>query len=223
MKRTKKISTLFFFILILTAQPVLSFEKVNGLCLGLIDYSELQDNDFKRMKKLNITYLRFTVFWEGIEKEKGVFDWRRMDRIISLARNNQIQPVLVIGYLPKYLREKKNTFDFTNSEHIKNYISFLKNIVNRYPDVIYYEIWNEPDLKKFWSYSYKEYIELLKLSSKIIKGYNKKAKVTNGGISGKNISYIRKLLHDTEGYIDFLSIHFYYHWNKPKYMSASCV
>ncbi|MCI5151184.1 MAG: hypothetical protein D3916_17680, partial [Candidatus Electrothrix sp. MAN1_4] len=182
--------------------------------MGLINYSNLQDNDFKNMTNLSIEYLRFTAFWEGIEKNKGVFDWRRMDKIISLAKKNGIKPVLVIGYIPKYLDTNNRTMDTFKKER---YIFFLEKVVRRYPYIKFYEIWNEPDIKIFWKYSYNEYINLIKISYDIIKKNNKNAKVINGGLAKKNISYVQKLLNDTDGYIDFLSIHFYYHWNKPKY------
>ena len=140
-----------------------------------------------------------------------------MDKIISLSKNNHIKPVLVVGYLPGYLKKSNLLHDIEKSGGKSGYALFLTKIVQRYPDVIYYEIWNEPDLKKFWKYSYEEYIKLLKISYTIIKKNNKKAKVTNGGLANKNISYVKNMLNDTLGYIDFFSIHFYYHWDKPKY------
>ncbi len=70
------------------------------------------------------------------------------------------------------------------------YLEFVKNVVKKYSKYInHWEIWNEPNLRRFWpgGPNPKEYHTLLSEASSLIKTMDKNAKVVFGGICGNEV------------------------------------
>lgn len=87
----------------------------------------------------------------------------------------------------------------------------------------YFEIWNEPDIKEFWTSDANEYIQLYATTAKKIKQYNSSLHVGGPAISNIfNESFINPFLDSvvTENLpLDFLSYHLYYYPN-PYYFKV---
>ncbi len=130
------------------------------------------------------------IVWDGVETQKGKYDWTRPDRIYSEASKNGIRMKVVVlaynrldsgeagfGYLPK---------------NMNWYIDFLQKTVERYngdgindasgsPVVDVWEIGNEADIS--WKDTPKNYALLLKKSYQVIKKANPNAKVAFAGLA----------------------------------------
>lgn len=197
---------------------VYAFDKVDGICIGLMNYKKVNMKFFSNLNSMNINFIRVSVFWEGIEKEKGKFNWNRLDHIVNLASIYNKNVLFVIGYLPVWQTNGKYVKKFPTD--VKAYENFLEKLVIRYKNkVFYYEVWNEPNLKEFWNDSFDKYLELLKISYKIIKQNNPNALVLNGGIAinETSLNYFKLLISKSAEFFDIIAVHFYYHWDIPNY------
>ncbi len=95
--------------------------------------------------------------------------------------------------------------------------SFIKAVVekNKARGVIAYEIWNEPDLKGFFSGTTAEYLELLKVAYEEIKKGDPNAHVLSGGIAtmlghhghALNPDLIKRMLVDAQDHYDAICLH----------------
>jgi hypothetical protein len=84
-------------------------------------------------------------------------------------------------------------------------------------DLDYFEIWNEPDLKEFWTGTADDYVKLYRTTARMIKQYDANLKVGGPAISNVfNEDFTNKFLDSvkTENIpLDFFSYHLYYHFN----------
>ncbi|MGE4351537.1 MAG: hypothetical protein AB7E52_05030 [Bdellovibrionales bacterium] len=125
---------------------------------GLID-----DNDMDRLYKLGFRFVRFSVGWTGIERQKSVYTWSTLDTLIAKVRAHHLKMVIpLLGGNPLYdgeiLAPQPNTDHVKTRPHaphsaesIDAYARFAAQAVLRYgtQDIVW-EIWNEPDLARFW-------------------------------------------------------------------------
>jgi hypothetical protein len=81
----------------------------------------------------------------------------------------------------------------------------------------YFEIWNEPDIKDFWTGTPTDYVKLYRITAKMIKQYDQTLKIGGPAISNVfNEDFTNTFLDSVKvGNIplDFFSYHLYYHFN----------
>lgn len=207
---------LLFIALIIVSSNLFAYKKIDGLCLGLIETSKINKKIFKDLQRLHIDKLRIGTFWENIEKSPHNYNWERLDKIYKLSKEYNIDLVFVIGYNPRWMTKGK-PYQKDLPNNMIAYQRFLQELVNRYKDVKYYEIWNEQNDSAYWKSGENAYIEFLKLSYNTIKSSNKNSIVFNGGIANLDLDYIEKLLDNNSNYTDIINVHFYYHWGIPNY------
>jgi hypothetical protein len=107
-------------------------------------------------RDLGLGWMRTVVTWGQIEKEKGIYDWRLLDRIIEEAgRNKQILLTLYSsnGHYCRHQEIKKklpvpfndpNRTPSSRPENMEDYKRFLQAVVSRYKHKIkYWQIENE--------------------------------------------------------------------------------
>lgn len=86
-----------------------------------------------------------------------------------------------------------------------------------YYNITDFEIWNEPDIRDFWTGSVDEYIKLYRTTALKIKNYNPALKVGGPAISNVfNESFINVFLDSVSTYnipLDFFSYHLYFFYN----------
>jgi len=96
----------------------------------------------------------------------------------------------------------------------QQWVGELKKLVQQHPDVIYWQVWNEPNEVGFWypTPSASAYVELLKMAYEAVKEANPNAIVINGGLSGLNPprQYLRDMYAaGASNYFDILALHPY--------------
>jgi len=128
-----------------------------------------------------------------------------------------------IGFMPSALAScKKTVFYYKgNITQPKDYDkwkdlikSLIKYLIKRYgKDEVeswYFEVWNEPNLKYFWSSTKEEYFKLYECTSKAIKNINSNLKV--GGPSTADNKWITDLINNCKEKnitLDFISANHY--------------
>jgi hypothetical protein len=89
---------------------------------------------------------------------------------------------------------------------------FLRHLVHHVGRKIqYYEIWNEPNLPRFWAHpDPAAYTRLLRVAYRAIKAENPRAQVLAGATSGSDVAFIDRLYAaGAKPYFDALSVHPY--------------
>lgn len=104
----------------------------------------IDQNSLDMAKKINIRFIRLTMYWNYIEKTKvhGVYNQTALenyDKMFQLMKANDIIPVIVVhGNAPGS--------DFSNREDAyQRFTDFMIMAVKRWNYIKYWELWNEMD------------------------------------------------------------------------------
>ncbi|MCP4648739.1 MAG: hypothetical protein GY853_01485 [PVC group bacterium] len=121
---------------------------------------------FEKLGELNPPLVRCDFNWFLIEPDEGKFDWEATDNIVSFCEGRGIKILAILGYNPEWADKGFNDPEF----FIEKWVNFVETVVERYKGMInFYEIWNEPNLPRFYQGSRFFYFEnILKPASEVI-------------------------------------------------------
>lgn len=192
------------------------------------------DQEIALMQAAGVRWVRTNVPWNAIEPNvKGSYNAAYLadiDYAISKARGAGMQVVMpVADGVPYWASGDPNkstspdgTHNYQKTYHPANYADyadFFRFVVNRYKaqGVHAYEVWNEPNLARFWAsgVSAAEYTQMLKAAYPAIKQADPSATVVLGGLSGNDRTYLQQVYDNGgKGYFDAAGIHDYA-WGDP--------
>ena len=91
--------------------------------------------------------IRISALWNRIESVQGTYRWDQIDMLVNTAVAAGIQPLVVLQGVPTWTRP-----DFEEGQGFRpEWEAFCTAVATRYAGVVpAYEIWNEPNLDRFW-------------------------------------------------------------------------
>src|SRR3989339_1329143 len=153
------------------------------------------------------------------------YDFEKTDTYVNAVFALGAEPVYRLGYsIEKDVFDNKYRIHNTPPQDLMKWVKVCLNIVKHYDQlgikngkrIKYWEIWNEPNLKNFWTGSAEEFFKLYVTVARVIKEYDPKLQV--GGASfagtGKDWGKFLKYCKDNNAPLDFYSWHTYA--KKPK-------
>lgn len=108
---------------------------------------------------LKIGWIRLTLFWYQTEVSKGVFDWTVPDGEINRATQKHLNVFVTVMGTPGWANGQKPANVPPRAR--QDWVDFVRAAVSRYrytPVVRAYGMWNEPNLKEFWTGTRNEYV-----------------------------------------------------------------
>ncbi len=102
---------------------------------------------------LNVKNIRIPVYWDEIEKEKGVYDFSKYDFIFKEGEKRNVNFIVNVGYrLPRW--PECHLPEWSDCEKIEeeSLLLYIEKVVDRYKDyenIVYWQIENEPFLSSF--------------------------------------------------------------------------
>lgn len=110
--------------------------------LNLTKHTDFVEEDLDLVNLCGLDLMRYSAPWHSIEREKGVYDWKWLDK--ALNRFQELGIELIIDPLhhtsfPDWLAD-----GFANPEFADSYVKFIEQLAARYPWVRFYTIINEP-------------------------------------------------------------------------------
>lgn len=177
---------------------------------------------YDKVAKLGVKLARIQSGWARTEKEKGVYNFEWIDKIVDNFIKRGIEPWVCLCYgNALYNEEAKNVFGavgcvpiFTD-EQKKGWENYVKAFVKHFEGRInYYEVWNEPDGQWCWKHgpNATELGIFTRDTGKYIKEVSPDAKVIGGVLCMRNLAYLSEAFKTGMGnYLDFISFHEYTH------------
>lgn len=180
-----------------------------------------QDRTAAAIGDLGAKWVRLNVQWKYWEyrgpsitiQDSG--SRRAADRSVELARAAGSKVVLMVYNAPDWAAAASSS-EGQVPRSPQDYANFMRTLAAHYRGKVdAYEIWNEPDLQRFWSTgpSATQYTALLKAAYAGVKAGDPDAKVVFGGLSWdytRDGSYLsRAYSYGAKGHFDVLAIHPY--------------
>jgi hypothetical protein len=179
---------------------------------------ELIRGDMELLKRTGINLLRISFGWDGIETEKGKFEWGFWDDYVRMAVDDYgITLIPYICYTPRWnsTGDSTNYWNHTPVDY-DEFGKFVEVLVKRYKDRIKtWELWNEPDIREYWSGNAGDLARLTKIGVQAVRRADPTAKIVLAGLAG-HTEFTLSLFRDygISPYVDIVNCHSYYEtWN----------
>lgn len=168
-----------------------------------------------QVRAAGLGWVRIDFIWAAVEPRKGRYDWRVYDAIAAAAKARGLQVFATLAYTPAWATDGPELTGVPRNPDDWRRICFRA--AKRYRGKItYWGLWNEPNLKQFWSGSRDQYIDvILKVGADAIHTGNPAAQVggpelahltSNGAVW---YDWLRQSLMEAGDRLDFITHHVY--------------
>ncbi|MDX1631503.1 MAG: cellulase family glycosylhydrolase, partial [Thermoanaerobaculia bacterium] len=162
-----------------------------------------------------IDWVRIDFVWAVVEPKPGLVDWTVYDEIVTAARARGLRVLALIGYTPAWATDGSRISGVPRRVH--RWSDFCYRAARRYrDDILHWEVWNEPNLPRFWTGSRLQYIEgILEPAARAIRSANPEARIGGPGlghfVSGEREwhAWLLDILREAGHELDFLTHHAY--------------
>ena len=168
------------------------------------------------------------VAWKDIEPRRGTFDFARLDALCARARASHVRVLLTLGATPGWASARP--LEASNYEpgnqappaDIEDWRRYVDTLARRYRGQIEaYEIWNEPNLKGFYSGTPRELVELSRVAYASVKAVDPSARIVTPSATGlgSGSKWLKAFLAaGGDAYADVVGFHFYVTPGDPELM-----
>ncbi len=186
------------------------------------------DRTIAAMSDVGVEWVRANISWSGGEPLKqGALNegWlREVDYAVRAARASGIQVLMPIADGVPYWASAdpakhidsagKHWNKYWRPTRAVDYGRFVRAMVNRYRGmgVHAYEVWNEPNIRRFWPSGPKasEYLPILAAGSRAIRAADPASTVVLGGLSMNDYDYLAQLYKaGAKKHFDVVAVHPY--------------
>jgi hypothetical protein len=169
------------------------------------------------------------VAWPWIEPEKGKWDFANLDKYLSQAEQNRVDVLLPLGLSPTWASsrpEEKSSFGpgyAANPTNLADWHDYVRTVGTRYKGRVHaYEIWNEPNLKIFYTGSTAQLVQLASVAYQALKEIDPAIIVCSPAFTGPSgiPMFEQYLKAGGAKYADVIGYHFYVNPAPPEEMVA---
>lgn len=168
------------------------------------------------------------VAWPNLEPKKGEWHFEVLDKYVSLANQHHVEVLLPLGLSPAWASARPAESSAyspgfaAEPRDIEDWRNYVRTVATRYKGQIrYYEIWNEPNLQRFYSGSVEQMLILAREAYLILKQVDPLIAVVSPSATGANsgLSWLEEYLRrGGKAYADVIGYHFYVAPKSPEAM-----
>lgn len=204
--------------------------------LRLAQYVSGMSNELEALRKMGVLVLRDGVEWgSGIEPNfkkrynfSGFEPWvtefsknKNTSQVFTFAFNNDLYSGIdgsKVGSSTKYTPTTKNEYD--------NYADMVNVVLDKYPQIDYAQIWNEPLGSGFWKpgWDVPSYANLLGVSGAYVRKEHPETQIVAGSTGKTHVEFLEDIVSTgAYPYFDLFSIHPYVYPNKAEALGGELV
>jgi hypothetical protein len=165
------------------------------------------------LQEIGSKWVRLNVQWKEAEPQKGSYNlwWiAEYTKAVALAQASGQHVIVMVDSAPAWASGSSSSNVPRDPADYAHFMRYLSGTLGLGVDA--YEVWNEPNLQRFWSTgpNAAAYTKLLRAAYPAIKAGNPNAKVIFGGVSGNDYPFIEKAYAaGAKGYFDVMATHPY--------------
>ncbi len=168
------------------------------------------------------------VAWPQLQPGPGKWDFQRLDRYVAMARLTGASILLPLGLTPNWASARpgeKSSYSPGNAAEprdIEDWKRYVQRVAERYKGKIHdYEIWNEVNVRDFYSGSVEAMVTLTREAYRILKEVDPNNRLVSPSVvgGGRDPLWLDEFLQKGGGrYIDIVGYHFYVPKGAPETM-----
>ncbi|MBD3351878.1 MAG: hypothetical protein GF364_10370 [Candidatus Lokiarchaeota archaeon] len=161
----------------------------------------------------NGSWTRIHITWRNVESEEGLYDFSYYDEYIDNASYYGVKIVAMLSHRPHWVDIPGN--HYITEAFLPQWLDFVNATVRRYRYYIKtWEIWNEPNLERFWDGPMEDFYHLANETAKLIHNIDNSIYIISPSFSAASAGYVPPHLAEMFNanimqFIDAISIHFY--------------
>ncbi len=128
-------------------------------------------------------WVKHLILWSEVEPADGQYDWVEFDAFVDAAEFNNLRILVTLVDSPAWARSEGGP---GRPDDMGKFQQFMADVAERYQGrIAAYEIWNEPNLARFWGRQVdpKEYVRLLQHGYRGVKQSDPNALVLFAGLA----------------------------------------
>jgi hypothetical protein len=158
------------------------------------------------------------VAWPNLEPVKGQWHFETLDKYLALAAEHNVGLVLPLGLSPAWASARpseKSVYQpgfAAEPKNIEDWRIYVSTVARHCKGRVHaYEIWNEPNLKLFWTGTVSQMVILTREASKIVHSIDPQALVVSpSATQEKGTDWLTEFLDQGGGeFVDVIGYHFY--------------
>ncbi len=175
-----------------------------------IHFSGAPERDLKLMDQAHIKLIRADLTWTQVERKKGMYNFSKYDALVDSFEKQGGRILFILDYKNRLYGKEKS---IKTEEQINGFARFAGKAAQRYRGrCIIWEIWNEPNIKKFWGEEPdpKNYMALVKATCMAIREADPHAIIIAPATVGCDGNFISKCAQwGLMDLVDGISVHPY--------------
>lgn len=188
----------------------------------LEDYEKGEDlegirNDFRLMHELGVSTWRGSFGWDDLEPERGRYDFAWLHAFAEMAASEGILLRPYIGYTPQWAavgRMGDGAHWNDPPAELGSWTAFVATLareMQRHPNLVSYEIYNEQNTRSWWDGTPAEYFQVLAGAGVAIRASHPGAQVIMGGLMWPDTEWLDWICGELGGgaAFDVLAFHAY--------------
>jgi hypothetical protein len=171
-------------------------------------------SEYDNLTQLDVRWVRVHFSWRDIEKDyDNNWIFTRYDTLMDNATKYNIKVIAMLNYPPAWLN--LSTKAYVPQEFLPHYLDYVNKTVRRYKDTVSaWEIWNEPNLERFWDGPIEDYYELFDQAVDLIHDIDPDLYILGSSLSAAATGWMPPNLEQMFSlgimeHVDAISIHFY--------------
>ncbi len=159
------------------------------------------------------------VDWARVEPQAGVFDFSLLDQYVALAAQRNVKIIYVLGNTPQWASTDPTRVGTQGlpgatapPADVQVWRNFIQTLVTRYRGQIYaYEVWNEVNLKGYWTGSADQMLQMSQIAFQTIKAIDPAAFVLAPSlVAGSGIDFLKNFMASGgDAFTDAVPYHLY--------------
>jgi hypothetical protein len=170
-----------------------------------------------------------SVAWPYLEPQKGKWNFSNLDLYVTQAEQHHVEILLPLALSPPWASARPTEQsgsppgNAAEPKNIADWEDYVRTIAIRYKGRIHeYEIWNEPNLKAFYTGSVPQLVEMARIAYTTLKEIDPMNLVSSPPFTGPGgVNWLDQYLQAGGGkYADVIGFHFYVNPAPPEEMVA---
>ncbi|MCP4643536.1 MAG: hypothetical protein GY851_24020 [bacterium] len=141
-----------------------------GVCHA--GYSK-SDEEYANLDRLGVRLMRIDFHWHRIQKDADTWDFSRYDTYLDAAEKHNVKVLALLVFDNNAVETNERGASrehYMAPEDVPLYLEYIRRTVTRYKDRVYaWELWNEPDMPRFWNGPLEEVYELIRLAGQTVR------------------------------------------------------
>lgn len=165
--------------------------------------------------------------WPDLEPQKGQWNFERLDKYVESAHGRSVEILLPLAHSPAWASARPDEPSAygpgwaAEPRDIADWRNYVRRVGQRYKGVVrYYEVWNEPNVKRFYSGSVEQLVALTRAAREELKAIDPTVVVVSPSyVDPTGLKQLDEFLARGGGkYVDVIGFHFYATSERPEDM-----